>query len=447
MILARIGIFIEDTRLTVTAFRRARRLEHFVVEEAEDPVATLAAELRSRGLGGGRVHLGLDRGRAVVKAIELPRTDQGDVARMLEFDLEHHLPFPPEEARFDWVELRSPPPAPRRVLLAATEGRSVERARALVSGVARPASLRVAGHALTGLLPHGLPARHTVWVHRHDGAADLLLLDGRTLLASRQVPAGDSSDLAREIKRSVPLARWSAIDEVWLSGDEAPGSELELGRSLAVRVSPPPFAPAFAPLVAALPVHRNGAALLALALAATPRRPALNLLPVTARPFTPSRAQLVTAGAMLVAALLGLGLVLAHVIRTERYVGRVTEETRRLELEARAVDALVADLARTRRVLTALELAQASRVPALPALRELTETLPAGVWLQSLTMDRQGVELTGQADAASTLIPLLEASPRLERVEFTSPVTKTQNKEQFRLRAAWEALPDSTGTR
>ena len=98
-------------------------------------------------------------------------------------------------------------------------------------------------------------------------------------------------------------------------------------------------------------------------------------------------------------------------------------------------------------MLTALELVQASRVPALPALRELTETLPAGVWLQSLTMDRQGVELTGQADAASTLIPLLEASPRLERVEFTSPVTKTQNKEQFRIRAAWEALPDSTGTR
>jgi Tfp pilus assembly protein PilN len=71
-------------------------------------------------------------------------------------------------------------------------------------------------------------------------------------------------------------------------------------------------------------------------------------------------------------------------------------------------------------------------------LRELTETLPASAWLQALTMDRQGVELTGQADAASGLIPLLEASSRLERVEFTSPVTKTQSKEQFRVRAAWE---------
>jgi general secretion pathway protein L len=88
---------------------------------------------------------------------------------------------------------------------------------------------------------------------------------------------------------------------------------------------------------------------------------------------------------------------------------------------------------------TALQAAQDGRIPALPTLRDLTETLPAGAWLQGLTMDRQGVELVGQSDAASALIPLLEASPRLERVEFTSPVTKSQNKEQFRIRAAWES--------
>jgi hypothetical protein len=61
-------------------------------------------------------------------------------------------------------------------------------------------------------------------------------------------------------------------------------------------------------------------------------------------------------------------------------------------------------------------------------------------------MDRQGVELTGQADGASTLIPLLEASSRLERAEFIAPVTKIQNKEQFRLRAAWEAPSEARGT-
>jgi Tfp pilus assembly protein PilN len=75
----------------------------------------------------------------------------------------------------------------------------------------------------------------------------------------------------------------------------------------------------------------------------------------------------------------------------------------------------------------------------LALLRELTELMPADAWLQTISMDRQGVEMTGQATAASPLVPLLEGSPRLDRVEFTSPVTKTLEKERFRLRASWEA--------
>ena len=76
----------------------------------------------------------------------------------------------------------------------------------------------------------------------------------------------------------------------------------------------------------------------------------------------------------------------------------------------------------------------------LPVLRELTELLPGDAWLTTVSLDAKGVELTGAASAASALIPLLENSPRLERVEFSSPVTRGRdNKEQFRIRAAWEA--------
>jgi general secretion pathway protein L len=122
-------------------------------------------------------------------------------------------------------------------------------------------------------------------------------------------------------------------------------------------------------------------------------------------------------------------------------VGQLTQEIRRLEPEAKVVESLAAELARNRRILSALDAVENDHVRALPVLQEMTETLPAGSWLQALTMDRQGVELTGQSDAASTLIPLLESSAQLERVEFTSPVTKTQNKEQFRIRAGWEGRP------
>jgi Tfp pilus assembly protein PilN len=440
MMPARIGLYLHDGRVTVVALTGRGRAEHFAVEEAEDPARTLAAELRTRGLARGRLRVGLDRRLAVVKAIELPRADGGDVARMIGFDLERHVPFPPESTRFDWVELPSSPAEPRRVLVVATEARTIERPLALLAGARRrPAALTVACHGLPALLARALPGRHAVWAHRHHGVADLLFLDGGTLLASRQVAAADVADLAREIRRSLPVVRWSDTDAVWLSGDEAPAWRPELSASLGVPVPAPPLAAAALPLVAALPAEAQGAGLLALALAAGPRTPTPNLLPVPARLWIPSRAQLVTAGMVLVTALLGVGLALVSVVETERYLGRVAEELRRLEPEAKAVDALADELARKRRVLAALTLAREGRVQALPVLRELTETLPAGAWLQALAMDRQGVELTGQAEGASALIPLLEASSRLERVEFTSPVTKAQNKEQFRIRAAWEA--------
>jgi hypothetical protein len=74
----------------------------------------------------------------------------------------------------------------------------------------------------------------------------------------------------------------------------------------------------------------------------------------------------------------------------------------------------------------------------LPVLRELTDVVPNDAWLTMLSLDPKGVELTGQASAASSLIPLLENSPRFERVEFASPVTRGRDREQFRIRAAWE---------
>jgi len=102
---------------------------------------------------------------------------------------------------------------------------------------------------------------------------------------------------------------------------------------------------------------------------------------------------------------------------------------------------MLTDVTQKKRVLAALGTAQDGRIPALPLMRELTNLLPQDAWLQALNMDRQGVEVTGQANAASQLIPLLEASPWLERVEFTSPVTKGQGKEQFRVKAAWQPGP------
>ena len=439
MMPGRIGLFLDNGRLTVVGMAGRDEVEHFIVEEAEDPAATLAAELQARGLTARHIRVGLDRRLAVVKAIELPRAAGGDIGAMIGFDLERHVPFPAEGVRFDWVELPSEPDEPYHVLIVAAERRTVERPLGLLAAAhRRPAGVVVACHALPALLGREAPALRAVWAHRNGEATDLLFLDERRLLMSRRVTAGTTEDLAREIRRSLAMVRWSDCEAVWLSGSGAEAEIDDLAGRMGVPVSTPPYAAERASLVDALPAEEQGAALLALAVAVGPRSPALNLLPAEARPWRPSREQFVTVGIIWVTTLLGLTLALTHVIKTERHLDHLSQEIRRLDPEVKAVERLAAELGQKRRVLAALEAAQDGRIPALPVLRELTETLPQGAWLQGLTLDRQGIELVGQSDGASALIPLLEASDRLERVEFTSPVTKTQNKEQFRLRAVWE---------
>jgi len=437
----RIGAYLLKGRVTIAALDARERVSHLTIEGVEDPGAALAAELRSRRLTAARLHLGLDRRLAIVKAIELPRTEGGDLARMIAFDLERHVPFPLEQTRFDWTPLPGTPDGPRRVLVVAAEARTVERALGLVAAAGRrPAALTVACHALPALLPRALPAGRAVWAHRHDGVTDLLLLHGPALLASRQVTVTGPDELAREIRRTVSVARWTMPDAVWLSGGagaEVAAWRKQLTATLATSALVPPFGDRAGRLAATLP-EDDGAGLLALALATERRRPSLDLLPPAARPWAPSRGQLVTGGLLGLVAAAGLGWGLAHVVRVERYLERVTAEVRRLEPEARAVEALAAELEGRQRLLDAVASIEQARVPVLPLLRELTETMPADAWLLSLLMDHQGVELTGQADGASALVPLLEASSRLERAELTSPVTRTQGKEQFRIRAGWE---------
>jgi general secretion pathway protein L len=178
--------------------------------------------------------------------------------------------------------------------------------------------------------------------------------------------------------------------------------------------------------------------MLALAVAVGRRHPALDLLLPELRPRRVSIGQIVTAAMIVVTAGLGVGALLAQDHQRQRYLRDLDVASRQLDPEVRAVEQISAELKQKQRLLAAIKSADAGGLRALPLMRELTELLPQDTWLQSLNMDAKAVELSGQSNTASQLIPLLEGSPSLERVEFTSPVTKGRDKEQFRIRATWE---------
>ena len=323
----RAGLFIHDVGLTLTAITGRGQLDHFTIEASETTPALLKAELEARGLKMRGVRVGLDRSLVTVKVIELPRAGAGELSQMVAFELERHVPFPPEEMRFDWRVLPGKSDGPLRVLVIACERRTVERPLRLLEETRRkPLVLTAACHDLRALLPRVVPARRAVWAHRHGGNTELLFLGRGHLRLSRSVPVQDGRELLAEIERTRLLIPWREYDALWISGDDAERflSAPELA-DLGASVSEPPYTPAASSLVEALPEEEPGRGLLALAVAAGSRRPGLNLLPEAVRPWTLSTGQLTLAATVAATALLVITLLFAQAHQKERYLDRIAQ--------------------------------------------------------------------------------------------------------------------------
>jgi Tfp pilus assembly protein PilN len=439
----RLAIVMLGDRLSVAAIQRDRH-EVFTID-AENPGAALRAELDARNLVARKVAIGLVRSAVTVKPIELPSI-AGETHEMVKFELERHLPIPADDAAFDFVPLPSEPDADgtpsegRRVLIAAADRRVIDVAlRVCEEAKLRPVSITVAAHDLVSLVTTERQQR-VAWLHRTGDVIDLLLLQGPDLVWSRSFPAADDETLVNETRRSLAGARWRECDAVWVSGDGAAAAAmLDLG----VPVSDPPWTEAAQRNLADLGDPR-GAAELAVATAWRRGIRPLDLIPAAIKPRRFTRQEKLTGAALAATLVLALIALLLPGFREGRRLARLNAEIARIDPEVKTVERAARELERKRQLLATLEKAGTGALQPLPLLRELTEIIPGDAWITYLAFDSKGVELTGQAGAASTLIPLLENSARLERVEFASPVTRGRDREQFRIRASWEAPSAAT---
>jgi len=441
-----LGINLSDSQLSVVTMVRGRLADAFTIQQGEELVTLFKAELEARKVRTRQVRVSVPRAWAVVKEIELPPVVAGeDLAQMIAFELERHLPYPVEEALYDWKLRPAPKGSPRRVFVVAVERRVIDQVLKLADDLKlRLLSIDLAPHALLSLMEPPRKDTGVAVLHVAHGTADLVFLEGKELRLSRSVAVTGSVDqtLAREIHRSLTLLRWNGLDAIWLSGEEIGGLRSSPALSaFGATPEPPPYK---RDVQQALPLLGEqlpmGSALPALG-AAFSRRPQSNVLPIERRPRRPHWSHVATAACFAATIALGLGMLLAQYYVQQRDLSRFNQTLASLEGEVKVVEQLSAELDRNRKLLAKVKEIERSGFQPLSFLRELTELVPQDAWLTTLTMDTKGMELTGQATSANQLIPILENSSLLERVEFASPVTKGRDKEQFRIRAGWEQKP------
>jgi len=449
-----IGLALRDDRLDGVVVRRGYRgtqvLASFSLPIAEQVDAALRAKLRELGVRARRVHVGLPRRRAVVKVIELPAVAGADVRRMVGFELERHLPFPAAEALFDFHLLDGVPGRPVRALLVAVERRVFDRVHQLLRDAGLvPRLVDVGIHNLAALVGGGGDrGEGRVVVHVEEAEAELAVVRGGRPLLSRAFPLppnGKERDhaLAEELRRSLGSLRpedREAVADVTATGTGAlpvtDWAELPLHTTvrLPAGLTGMPDDPRFLPALA-VALRRPNAGVLR-----------TNLMPEDLRPRPFPWPVAVTAGLAAAALLLALAAPAVTMLRDERRLAKLDAALAALAPRVREAEEVSQAVERARREVETLRSFEAQNLRALPLLRELTELLPQDVWLTNVSVDRKGIELAGFANSASQLIPLLETSPAFDRVEFTSPVTKGRDREQFRLKAGWEQAPGAAPT-
>jgi Tfp pilus assembly protein PilN len=138
----------------------------------------------------------------------------------------------------------------------------------------------------------------------------------------------------------------------------------------------------------------------------------------------------------------GIGMIIRY--RNELYAVNAEIKKRRPAVEA--VEKLQKQKDDLRREISELHKIRSGEVSKIEILRELTQILPNTVWIWNLKYTGREIEISGFADSASDLIPLIDKSHLFEKVEFLAPVTKERERregsdkerERFKIKARLE---------
>lgn len=396
---------------------------------------------REHNVDTRRAYLCLPRAEAAFTRVVLPAAARQNLSQVIEYEIEHLIPLPRDQVYFDYSVRPLAGERLEVLLVCIPRERVREYLDALEDAFVHPRGIVLASTAIADYLAFCRSGAEgpIALVLGASGSVEFALLAGGRLVASQLVPASriaGPADLSRSLARQladgsfapeeVQLYRWELSN-----GSGPPLPPLGDGDLLTLAAgrleAPPEFFDAREP--ALLPAV--GAALDAVREGTVP----VNLLPEEGRARDEGLSVVtivLAAMTLLLVTLWGTSAIVKdYLLRNE--VRAQVEAIAPQVKEARALQDQISEL---RRQLDILVAGQDRRVTAL--LKELSDVVPADAYLTSLNLRGDRLTLDGFARSASDLITALEKSKHFKNVSFTSPTTRTGDKERFSLVAELE---------
>jgi Tfp pilus assembly protein PilN len=390
-----------------------------------------------------RAYLCLPRTEAACNRILLPAAAKENLAQVLEYEIEHLVPLPKDQVYFDFSF--RPLGTERLEVLLTCIPRDVVRVHleALEDAFVRPRGIVLTSTAIADYLAFCRGGDGQGALGLLIGGAEVvelaLVSEGR-LLASQLLPAARAAapaELSRSMARQLADGFVAAEDVELYRWELANGAgvalpllgEGNLAGLAAGRLDAP--AEFFEHLEPAL-LPALGAALDAVREGTVP----VNLLPAEGRKRSDEGLSLAS---VVLVAVLGVLLLVwggSSLVKNELLRRQVRDQIAAGAPQVRQVKQIEDEIVEMRRQLDIIGGSQDRRATVL--MKELSDVVPADAYITSLNLRAGRLTMDGFARSASDLIAALEKSRYFKNVNFTSPTTKTGDKERFSLVAEVE---------
>jgi len=165
-----------------------------------------------------------------------------------------------------------------------------------------------------------------------------------------------------------------------------------------------------------------------------------NLLPAERRKASSRWMYAPTAALAAALVLLGLAFVLRPLIQDRNYSRALQEETARLAQLAMQVNQTKAKSDEAKQRADLLRSLKQRGQADLRILSELSALIPDSAWVNSLELNDQGVQISGEAAAAAPLLGALNQSRWLTNAAFATSLVRTETGERFQITAQRRAI-------
>ena len=422
-------------------------------EERETEILSLINAFISKNhIKKDKVSVAIPRDKVVARFIQLPIATKENLRKVLEYEASRYTPFENGEFYFDYHLLKEEKEWLSLFVLFVKKG-DVDYYLALLKKIGiQPVSVQIPSTAALNLFFYNEGAKEnaaSVLLNVTEPFFEMDLLQGKEWKESVHLPLPREERASRIIHTLKRSSRdggspsKSTFFVYGLDADETFRTDLEAGEVEAVLAPPLNRMDTFREISKPYQIYPSiGIPLKEL----VNTRFNLNLLPFEMRkrvrqigkPLT-----IILAGIALALTLTwGAGVIVGY--QTE--LNQVNDEIKKRKPEVESIVKLQKQKDECCKEMSGLEKIRAGEVSKTDLLEELTKILPDTVWIWNFKYTGKEVEISGFADSASNLIPLIDKSPLFEKVEFLAPVTKerlmrgtdTKEYERFKIKARIE---------